>query len=123
MSYITILIPLVGGVLLVAFPQLLTRSSGATLEQAKVKLRRIGVALIGAAAFYSLARLGDSGGLQKSTQEKPQMEMHRMQAETPGVSGWYLGESTYGSFVVQLPIPFNDFTVSAHDPKLGTIKT
>jgi hypothetical protein len=34
-----------------------------------------------------------------------------------------LAESTHGSFSVLLPIPFNDFTLTATDPKSGTTKT
>ncbi len=50
------------------------------------------------------------------------MDMHRVSATTPGDSGWYLGESNLGSFSVLMPIPFNDFTVSANDPKAGIVK-
>ena len=51
------------------------------------------------------------------------MEMHRSQATTPGEAGWYLAESTHGSFSVLVPIPFNDFTMTGSDPKIGTFKT
>jgi len=51
------------------------------------------------------------------------MEMHRLQATTKDPSGWYLASSTYGSFSVLIPIPFNDFTVTDDDPKAGKIKT
>ena len=54
---------------------------------------------------------------------EPQMEMHRVQATTKDPSGWYLGASTHGSFSVLIPIPFNDFTVTDDDPKVGKIKT
>jgi len=53
----------------------------------------------------------------------PQMEMHRLQATTKDPSGWYVAASTYGSFSVLTPIPFNDFTVTDDDPKFGKIKT
>ena len=54
---------------------------------------------------------------------EPQMEMHRVQATTKDPSGWYLAASTHGSFSVLIPIPFNDFTVTDDDPKVGKIKT
>jgi len=54
---------------------------------------------------------------------EPQMEMHRVQATTKDPSGWYLAASTHGSFAVLIPIPFNDFTVTDDDPKVGRIKT
>jgi hypothetical protein len=54
---------------------------------------------------------------------EPQMEMHRVQATTKDSSGWYLAASTHGSFAVLIPIPFNDFTVTDDDPKVGKIKT
>ena len=51
------------------------------------------------------------------------MEMHRVQATTKDPSGWYLAASTHGSFSVLIPIPFNDFTVTDDDPKVGSVKT
>jgi hypothetical protein len=54
---------------------------------------------------------------------EPQMEMHRVQATTRDPSGWYLAASTHGSFSVLIPIPFNDFTVTEDDPKVGKIRT
>ena len=54
---------------------------------------------------------------------EPQMEMHRVQATTKDPSGWYLAASTHGSFSVLIPIPFNDFTVTDDDPKVGSVKT
>jgi hypothetical protein len=53
---------------------------------------------------------------------EPQMEMHRVQATTKDSSGWYLAASTHGTFSVLIPIPFNDFTVTDDDPKVGKIK-
>ena len=50
------------------------------------------------------------------------MEMHRLQATTKDPSGWYIAASTHGSFSILIPIPFNDFTVTDNDPKLGKIK-
>lgn len=37
--------------------------------------------------------------------------MHRIQDTTRSQSGWYYGKSTDGNFSVELPIPFNDFTM------------
>jgi hypothetical protein len=54
---------------------------------------------------------------------EPQMDMHRVQATTKDPSGWYLAASTHGSFTVLIPIPFNDFTVTDDDPKVGRVKT
>jgi len=54
---------------------------------------------------------------------EPQMEMHRVQATTKDPSGWHLAASTHGTFSVLIPIPFNDFTVTDDDPKVGRIKT
>jgi hypothetical protein len=122
MTFTGILIPLVGGILLVAFPGLFTKATGEALNRAMAKLRRIGYVLLGVAGIYCVVKVGDSFA-RPDAAGKPQMEMHRVQAETPGDSGWYLGESTHGSFAVQIPIPFNDFTLSAKDPKLGIIRT
>ena len=54
---------------------------------------------------------------------EPKMEMHRVQATTRDPSGWYLAESTHGSFAVLIPIPFNDLTVTDGDSTAGIIKT
>lgn len=122
MTFTSILIPLVGGILLVAFPRLFTKATGEALNRATAKLRRIGYVLFGVAGIYCVVKVGDSFA-QPDAAAKPQMEMHRLQATTPGDSDWYLAESTHGSFSVLLPIPFNDFTLTATDPKSGTIKT
>jgi uncharacterized protein YjeT (DUF2065 family) len=122
MTFTSILIPLVGGILLVAFPRLFTKATGEALNRATVKLRRIGYVLFGVAGIYCVVKIGESMA-QPEAAVKPQMQMHRVQATTVGDSGWYLAESTHGSFSVQLPIPFNDFTLTATDPKAGTIKT
>lgn len=55
---------------------------------------------------------------------EPEMKMHRVQATTKDVSGsgWYYAASTEGSFSVNLPIPFNDFTATVQDSKLGVTK-
>ena len=61
--------------------------------------------------------------LSSLTWAEPQMEMHRLQATTKDQSGWYIAASTHGSFSVLIPIPFNDFTVTDDDPKIGRIKS
>ena len=122
MTITSILIPLVGGILLVAFPQIFTESTGDVLNRAKGRLRTIGFLLIGVAVIFSVVKAGESLA-QRDTAAKPQMEMHRLQATTRGDSGWYLAESTHGSFSVLIPIPFNDFTVTESDPKWGTVQT
>jgi len=119
MTFIDILIPLIIGILLAAAPQLFTKSAGEARDRVKAKLRRIGVVLIGVAAIYTVVKVGEALS-SRGTASKPQMEMHRLQAATPGGSGWYLAESTHGSFSVLTPIPFNDFTVTETDPKWGT---
>jgi len=53
---------------------------------------------------------------------EPRMEMHRVQATTKDSSGWYLAASTHGTFSILMPIPFNDFTVTEDDPKVGKVK-
>src|SRR5262249_50167157 len=123
MTFTSILIPLVAGLLLVAVPQIFTKSNGDAFERAKTKLRRIGFVLLGVAVVYSIVKVGESVGQPGAETAKPQMEMHRVRAQTPGDSGWYLGESSRGSFSIQLPIPFNDFTLSGDDRKVGVLKT
>ncbi len=118
----SILIPLFVGILLVAFPRLFTKTMGEGLDQATVKLRKIGYVLLAVAGIYFTVKVGDSLA-QPDAAAKPKMEMHRLQATTPGDAGWYLAESTHGSFSVQLPIPFNDFTLTATEPASGTVKT
>ena len=122
MTFTSILIPFVVGILLVVFPQIFTKSRGDALNRAKGKLRKIGFLLIGVGGIFSVVKAGESLA-QRGTAAKPQMEMHRLQATTPGDSGWYLAESTHGSFSVLIPIPFNDFTVTENDPKWGTVQS
>jgi hypothetical protein len=60
-SLIDILIPLVPGIVLVAFPNMLTQKT-ATAEEAakkKSKLRKIGYVLIGVAALYFFLMLAE----------------------------------------------------------------
>jgi hypothetical protein len=54
MSLIDVFIPLIPGILLVAFPQMLTPKTASAEETAKKKskLRKIGYVLIGVAALY-----------------------------------------------------------------------
>ncbi|WJR75724.1 hypothetical protein [Bradyrhizobium sp. NP1] len=49
--------------------------------------------------------------------QQPKLEMHRAGVSVGDGSGWYLGESTKGSFSVRLPVPFHDFTI--HDSATG----
>ena len=48
---------------------------------------------------------------------EPKLEMHRVGVNNEDGSGWYLADSTKGSFSIRMPIPFNDF--STHDPSTG----
>jgi hypothetical protein len=123
MTFIDIFIPFVIGILLIASPKIFTKASGEKFERTKKKLRNIGFVLIGVAAIYSVVKFGESFTQPNLSPEKTQMEMHRLQVQTPSGSDWYLAESTHGSFSVLIPIPFNDFTVTENDPHLGTIKT
>jgi hypothetical protein len=54
MSLIDVLIPLIPGILLVAFPNILTQKTASAGEAAKKKrkLRSIGYVLVGVAALY-----------------------------------------------------------------------
>jgi len=121
MTFISIAIPLVGGILLVACPHLFTKATGEAFDRATAKLRKIGYVLLGVAAIFCIVKIADSAS-HPAAAAQPQMQMHRTQATTPGEAGWYLAESTGGSFSVLLPIPFSDFTVIKNDPKMGTIK-
>jgi hypothetical protein len=56
-------------------------------------------------------------------QQKPEIQMHRTQVADRDKSGWYPAVSTLGSFKASLPLPFNDFTIKANDPKVGVIVT
>lgn len=51
--------------------------------------------------------------------QQPKLEMHRAGVASKDASGWHPAVSTKGSFAVRMPIPFNDFTVRAADPKSG----
>ena len=53
----------------------------------------------------------------------PKMKMHRLQATTADASGWYLAAANKGNFSVLIPLPFNDFSVTDHDPKAGSVTT
>jgi hypothetical protein len=48
--------------------------------------------------------------LSAIAQAEPKLEMHRTGVKTDDGSGWNSAISTDGSFAVQIPIPFNDFT-------------
>ena len=62
MSLIDVLIPLVPGILLVAFPNILTSKTASAEEAAKKKskLRKIGYVLIGVAALYFFVMLAEA---------------------------------------------------------------
>ena len=57
MSYIDVLIPGIIGVLLVTSPRLFTRAEGENYEQARAKLRTIGLILIGVAILYLIVKV------------------------------------------------------------------
>jgi len=61
MSLIDVLIPLVPGILLVAFPNILTSTTASAEDAAKKrsKLRKIGYVLVGVAALYFLLILAE----------------------------------------------------------------
>src|SRR5690554_386827 len=46
-----------------------------------------------------------------TSQVKQERKMYRIQDTTLSQSGWYFGKSTDGHFSIELPIPFNDFTL------------
>ena len=61
MSLIDVLIPLVPGILLVAFPNILTPKTASAEDAAKKKskLRKIGYVLVGVAVLYFLLMLAE----------------------------------------------------------------
>lgn len=122
MHFIEVLVPLAFGVALIAFPKLFTKAMGEDFERAKLKLKRIGFLLFAAAGLYCVVLIVESFADSKTADAKPKMEMHRVQAQTPDGSGWYLAESTHGAFSVSIPIPFNDFTIT-EEKKEGTVRT
>jgi hypothetical protein len=75
-------------------------------------MSRLFLAFVAVLAFASCRR----------AEPQPQMQMHRLQATDKDASGWYLAKSTGGSFSILLPIPFNDFTITTDDPKVGKVK-
>ncbi|MDB6077449.1 MAG: hypothetical protein JWO82_1196 [Akkermansiaceae bacterium] len=58
MSFMDVLIPGVIGVLLVVAPRVFTKAQGEAYEAARKKLRGIGFLLMGVAAVYLVAKLG-----------------------------------------------------------------
>jgi len=62
MNIIDVFIPLLPGILLLAFPQMLTPKTASAEEAAKkkTKLRRIGYVLIGVALLYLFLMLAES---------------------------------------------------------------
>jgi hypothetical protein len=69
------------------------------------------------ALLLALALIMLPGAVARAQQ--PKLEMHRTGVDSKDPSGWQLAVSTKGSFSVRMPIPFNDFTVRATDPKAG----
>jgi uncharacterized protein YjeT (DUF2065 family) len=59
-AYIDALIPGVMGLVLITFPQALTKKVGSEAEKTKKRLRGIGVLLLVAAALIALSQLGSS---------------------------------------------------------------
>ncbi len=122
-NFIDVLIPLAGALLVLAFPQCLTKRDLKAEENRKVarRLRTSGWLLLVAAALILVANVGSSlsrnGGSQPSTPT-----MHRVQAGTPDQSGWITAQSTFGRFSVKVPIPFNDFTIDVTDSSSLTRK-
>ena len=51
--------------------------------------------------------------------QQPKLEMHRAGTSADDGSGWHAAASTKGSFAIQLPLPFNDFTT--HDASTGEV--
>lgn len=70
-------------------------------------------------AVIAAAACGSRGGDERPVAAEapaPELDdkvvMHRVQAGTPDVSGWYPATSTAGGFSVSIPAPFNDFDVA-----------
>lgn len=59
----------------------------------------------------------------KAPAQKPDIKMHRIQDTTRDESGWYYAKSTEGNFSANLPLPFNDFTLTVNDSIVGVVKT
>jgi len=57
MSYIDILIPFIGGLLLIAHPSLFTKSQGEKFEQAKKRFKTIGILLLVVSFIYLTIKL------------------------------------------------------------------
>jgi hypothetical protein len=68
------------------------------------------------ALLFSLCLMAGAAGAQE-------MKMHRKEAGTPDKSGWMLAKSTEGRFSVQLPLKFNDFTITEANPNTPAVRT
>src|SRR5688572_10246061 len=76
------------------------------------------------AGFFVLALLCMVPPLTALSQtSRPGLTMHRTQAGEPDSSGWMVAASTDGGFSAQLPLKFNDFTVTEADPKSAALRT
>ena len=82
-----------------------------SINQAHYRARRLAATIV-LFLFLGAVAWGEEG-----------VKVHRTQAGTKDESGWYQAASTEGDFTVSVPIPFNDFTVTVHDPKLGDVRT
>jgi len=119
MSYVDVLIPGLVGAALIFFPQWFTKSQGEEFQKKRKTLRRYGVLLLFVAFGYLAIRVAQPS---PAAGAEPMVEMHRTQATADDPSGWNLAASTLGGFSVLIPLPFNDFTVKARDPKTdGTV--
>jgi hypothetical protein len=123
MIYAPILIPLIGGILLIGFPKIFIKASTNEFQRVRNLYKSVGIALICVAGLYLFVVWeGPSAGMTDGV-SKPNVKMHRIQAQTPSGSDWFLAKSTEGSFSVLMPIPFNDFTVGDDIPGIGSYKS
>lgn len=76
------------------------------------------------AGFFVFALLCMVAPLTALSQaSRPALSMHRTQVGEPDSTGWMVAASTDGGFSVQLPLKFNDFTVTETDPKSAALRT
>jgi len=55
---------------------------------------------------------------QEETKSQGLLDTHRIQDTTKSENGWYYAKSTNGHFSIELPIPFNDFTLTTDSAKI-----
>lgn len=114
MSYVDVLIPGLAGAALIFFPQWFTKAQGEEFQKKRKTFRWLGAILLFIALVYLVIRVAQPS---PAAGPEPMVEMHRTQATAADPSGWNLAASTLGGFSVLIPLPFNDFTVKAKDPK------